>query len=183
MTKTQLRKILLDARVGLSEEEAARLSRKVTDNLLALEEMRTAASVFVYVSEAKEVDTHGLIRELLSRGVIVAVPWIIAGGLMEAHTIESFDDLAPGPFKILAPRRRKLFEGSPDVTICPGVAFTPEGARLGRGGGYYDRFLAAHPSTVSIGPCFEFQLVGEMPQATLDRRVGLIVTESRVLRL
>lgn len=182
MTKIQLRKLLLEARAGLSEAEVARLSRKVVENLLALEEVSSARSVFVYVSEAKEVDTHELIRDLLARGVTVAVPWIITGGLMEAHTIESFDDLAPGPFKILAPRRSRLLDGAPDVAICPGVAFTPTGARLGRGGGYYDRFLAANPTTISIGLSFEFQLVGEMPEATLDRRVSVIVTESRVLR-
>jgi 5-formyltetrahydrofolate cyclo-ligase len=65
-----------------------------------------------------------------------------------------------------------------DVILVPGVAFTRAGQRLGRGGGYYDRLLAALPaSTVRLGVCFEMQLVAELPSEPHDMRVDAVITE------
>ncbi|MGB0767989.1 MAG: 5-formyltetrahydrofolate cyclo-ligase, partial [Phycisphaeraceae bacterium] len=69
-----------------------------------------------------------------------------------------FDDLAPGRFGILEPTTQAPFDATPDVTIVPGLAFTPNGQRLGQGGGYYDRYLAKHPATYKIGICLREQL-------------------------
>ena len=66
-----------------------------------------------------------------------------------------------------------------EVMLVPGLAFTAEGLRLGRGGGYYDRLLAAcAPQTSTIGVCFATQLVTTLPTEPHDRRVGRVVTES-----
>ena len=68
--------------------------------------------------------------------------------------------------------------------ICvPGVAFGPAGQRLGRGGGYYDRSIAAlAPQTVTAGLAYSFQVLDRLPESPDDRRLGLIVTESAVHR-
>ena len=66
-----------------------------------------------------------------------------------------------------------------DVMLVPGLAFTAEGLRLGRGGGYYDRLLAAcAPHTRTIGVCFATQLVTTLPTEPHDQKVGRVVTES-----
>ena len=64
--------------------------------------------------------------------------------------------------------------------ICvPGVAFSLSGQRLGRGGGYYDRLLAAvHPQAITAGLAYSFQVLDRLPQSPQDRRLGLIVTAS-----
>lgn len=65
-----------------------------------------------------------------------------------------------------------------EVILVPGLAFTRAGQRLGRGGGYYDRLLAALPaSTVRLGVCFEMQIVEELPSEPHDQKVDAVVTE------
>jgi 5-formyltetrahydrofolate cyclo-ligase len=68
-----------------------------------------------------------------------------------------------------------------DVVIVPGVAFTPDGARLGQGGGWYDRFLAeVRPECTSIGVGFDPQVVDVLPTEPHDIRLDCVVTESGV---
>jgi 5-formyltetrahydrofolate cyclo-ligase len=69
-----------------------------------------------------------------------------------------------------------------DVVIVPGVAFTPDGARLGQGGGWYDRFLAGvRPDCTSIGVGFDAQVVDMLPTEPHDVALDGVVTESGVL--
>lgn len=68
-----------------------------------------------------------------------------------------------------------------DLLLVPGLAFTRAGLRLGRGGGFYDRFLAGLPAqTVKLGVCFDAQLIGDLPWEPHDQRVDAVVTESGV---
>lgn len=67
-----------------------------------------------------------------------------------------------------------------DLILVPGTAFDLHGGRLGRGGGFYDRILAAHPSAVPVGLCFERQLTDRLPAEPHDRPMAWIVTESRI---
>ena len=66
-----------------------------------------------------------------------------------------------------------------DLILVPGLAFTQDGLRLGRGRGYYDRLLAGcRPRTRRIGVCFATQIVGAMPAEAHDQRVERVITES-----
>ena len=69
----------------------------------------------------------------------------------------------------------------PEVLFMPLVGFTAKGDRLGQGGGYYDRFLAAHPRTIAIGMAWDVQEVPELPTELHDMRLSAIVTPTRVL--
>ena len=70
-----------------------------------------------------------------------------------------------------------------DLVIVPGLAFDDSGNRLGRGRGFYDRFLA-HPEFdgVTCGLAFDEQLLGDIPATPLDRPVSMLVTDQRVRR-
>lgn len=179
MDKRSLRKELIARRDALRPEEIREWSAAIRRRLAEIPELRSAASVFTYVSQANEVDTHGLIGELLSRDVLVAVPLITGEGVMEPQRIRSLDDLEPGTLGILEPATREPFEETPSVSICPGVAFGPRGERLGRGKAFYDRYLARHPGTFAIGVCYEFQVLEEVPVSESDRPVSVVVTERR----
>jgi 5-formyltetrahydrofolate cyclo-ligase len=64
------------------------------------------------------------------------------------------------------------------------LAFGPQGQRLGRGGGHYDRFLAALPrEAITVGLAYSFQLLDRIPQESFDRRLQIIITESALIRV
>lgn len=182
LSKDDLRADMAQRRNALSEDERTALSEAAVRRLLELPELRAARSVFTYVAFGREVDTIPLIRMLLEMGKIVAVPLVVERGIMEAHRIRSLDDLAPGRFGILAPRAPCRLERAPEFTVCPGLAFTERGDRLGRGGAYYDHFLAAHPETFACGICYDFQVVKDLPKEATDRGVQAVVTDRRTIR-
>jgi 5-formyltetrahydrofolate cyclo-ligase len=99
--------------------------------------------------------------------------------------VESFgpDDLAAGPRGVREPRRRRPVEAADlDVVVVPGVAFDGAGARLGRGAGFYDRFLHALPARVwRVGVAFDLQILERVPTEGHDARLDLVVTETRTL--
>ena len=114
----------------------------------------------------------------LLQGRCVGVPLCRGGGIMEAHEIPSWETLVPGAFQIPEPGC-----GTPvlppeafDLAIVPAVAFDREGYRLGRGGGYYDRYLE-QTNCVKAGLCFESFLLPSVPHEAHDVRMDRIFTE------
>lgn len=96
-------------------------------------------------------------------------------------TLGAGGDVVPGPFGVRAAR-----DGAPaidpatlDVVLVPGMAFDIAGNRLGRGGGYYDRFLAGLDAerTVFVGVCWSGRMVASVPVGTHDVRVRMLLTE------
>jgi 5-formyltetrahydrofolate cyclo-ligase len=110
-------------------------------------------------------------------------PRIEAGG-MAFFEVESSGDLMPASWhpKIREPvfdPARLMPPEKIDLILVPGLAFTHDGQRLGRGGGYYDRYLAALPAgAVKLGVCFQCQLVDSLPLEAHDQRVHTVVTEN-----
>jgi len=180
--KTRLRAAMKAVRGGLSAEQRLRDSEQIIARLLQLPELTTAETIFVYVSCRNEVQTHELIRQCWQRGKIIAVPKVGDGGQMEAHRIEAWDQLALGPFGILAPLGTAAFAGTLDICLTPGLAFTRRGDRLGYGQGHYDRFLVAQPDIIPVGLAFDCQLIERIPTDPHDRPMRLIVTPSREVR-
>ncbi len=169
-------------RNGLTAGERRDDSARIAARVLDLPELAAATTLFVYVSCRSEVQTHDLLRALWERGKIVTVPKVVESGQMEAHRIDAWEQLTPGPFDILSPVGTSAATGRLDLCLTPGLAFTARGDRLGYGRGHYDRFLAARPDLVTIGLAFDCQLIERIPTDPHDRPINLIVTPSRVIR-
>src|SRR5262249_40926667 len=157
-------------------------SQVICNRLLALPAIRDAKSWFIYVSTGSEVQTHSLIGTLLARGNIVTVPLVTGPDQMVPCRIQSLEDLHPGEFGILAPPRKPSAVSEAhsefiEVCVCPAVAFTERGERLGWGRGFFDRYLAARPPELAIGLAYECQIVPQLPQEIHDRPVDFLVTE------
>lgn len=134
---------------------------------------------FVYVSTGTELATHDLIRALLAAGRTVAVPRTQAAGMMQAHLIADFAQLKPMRFGLLEPDDDcPVVE--PDLALVPCVAVTRAGVRLGRGGGYYDRYLANHPNMTSIALVYDQQVVEALPTQPHDQRVQGVLTPTEL---
>ena len=180
--KRALRQRVLLQREAMDETQRERASAQIRERLLDLPAVRAADSVFCFVSFGSEVDTHPLLDAFLGMGCAVTVPRITGPAAMEAVPMEGWDDLVPGQWGILEPRRRDRAEGPFDVAVVPGVAFNAAGARLGMGRGYYDRWLASHDVGLAVSPAFECQLAAWVPEGPMDLPVDCIVTEQQVLR-
>lgn len=183
-SKRELRRRMGLLRATWPAEQQARWSRAIGEHLLALPVVAAARTVFTYISVAGEPDTHELIGQFLASGRTVAVPWMVEGGrAMEAGRIGGLDECVAtaASHGIAQPRDFKPLAGPPDIALVPGVAFTAGGLRLGRGGGHYDRYLAAHPGVVALGLAFEGQMVAELPVEAHDRGVQWVVTPQRAV--
>lgn len=165
-----------------SPADFAAASTVVVSRLLGLSDVVEAKTWFVYVSTASEVATHDLICALLERRYTVAVPLMLGAGQMIARQIHSLQELRLGARGILEPVRGDPWHGLIDVCVCPGMAFSEHGDRLGWGPGFYDRFLATHQVGLTVGLAFECQIVSQIPREWHDHRMDLVLTERRIIR-
>lgn len=138
------------------------------------------STVFCYLATAGEVGTAGLIDGLHARGINILVPAIIDRTTMIAARFMGWSTLVPGRLGIPAPAHVTPWEGPVDCVVVPGLAYSLAGARLGFGAGYYDRWLAAHPTATRIGLCFEYQLEAAVPVEAHDEAMHYLVTERRI---
>ena len=137
----------------------------------------------IYVSLPSEVDTLFFIQEALKQGKRVAVPFLEPGkDTVIASELRTFDDLVKGPFGILQPKHgltNKIPLEEIGLVVVPAIAFSKDNMRLGRGKGYFDRFLAEEklsPSKV-IGLAFRFQILENLPHDFHDRPVSCVITD------
>lgn len=185
-----LRKNVLKMRDGLTSLQREEKDRLVSHRFLELIEKIKSATIFLYVSFRSEVDTHGLIDNLLAEGKIVTVPLVsLQDRKMTAiRLLDTKKDLVPGYYGILEPRKELILERSVnhrdiDIVVLPGSVFDESGGRLGYGGGFYDRFLANEisPSATRIALAYDFQVRKKIAQESHDQPVDYIITEKRVI--
>lgn len=147
--KKRIRRRVLARRDALTSQEQRRASCLITERLLGHQWFYRTGSLLCYVSYGSELDTRELIREALRLGKEVYVPKVGENRRMDFFRIGALEELHPGFHGILEPpdtARIYVGEGAERaLMLMPGVAFDLCGNRLGYGGGYYDRYLAAHP--------------------------------------
>ena len=140
--------------------------------------------VFVFASYKDEAETKGLILNLIKEGTAVFCPRV-EGQDMTFYRLLGLEDLKEGYKGIPEPDLEKGLESdapSPDdLMLVPGLLFDREGGRIGYGGGYYDRYMEAHPC-VRAGLCFSDQIREEkLPQMPWDISVDLLVSDQGTL--
>lgn len=182
-TKAALRAEMKAKRDAMSPDEAAKLSRVIHKRLLDAPEIAAAQSFFIYVSMGAEAATRELIADLLALGRRVAAPKVAEAGVMSAVVINDLNELKPSALQIPEPPDVNSPAVNPQIVIAPGLAFTQHGERLGRGGGYYDRYLARGKPKQVVGLAYDWQIVDHLPTDQHDQRVSMIVTPTRVIRV
>ncbi len=180
--KRELRSCILAARKAIpshiAEADCERILRRILD---LLSSWGGGLRVVAYLSIGSEVRTAPLCRALLARGHELALPRIDSKGGMSAVAIASLEAVSAGPMGVMEPIGDAALSAPPEVIIVPGVAFSSDGERLGRGKGYYDRFLQQWPAALRVAPAFECQLVERIPTEPHDEPVDRIVTPRRLI--
>lgn len=164
-------------RRSLAKNFREEASRRIISRALSLSDVRNARNFFVYVSIGSEVSTHDLIRALLARHMIVTVPFITEDGRMVQRRLVRWAQLTKNRHGFLSVPYGDTVNESPDICIVPGLAFCPTGARLGTGGGHFDRYFSCHSHGSRIALAYEGQIVPFVPVEAHDRRMHVIVTE------
>lgn len=181
--KEYLREILSDARDCLSPNQVDSWSSEISSRILASPEYQRSSRIVLYSSIGKEVRADSIFDHALRSGRAVFFPKIQAKHLVLIR-VQSTSELRPGRFGISEPSGEEAVPpvDVDDAVVCvPGLAFTPNGQRLGRGGGYYDRLLSTiSPQASLLGLAYSFQLLDRLPESDGDRRVDLVFTQSAV---
>ncbi len=183
--KKSLRKEVKALRAAHTDAEIHRMSLEVRDRILTLPEYRKAEVIYAYVDCKHEVETSDIIRAAWADGKRVAVPKVIGSDMKFFYITSLTEDLEEGYFGIREPLEKHAADEKRDeekaLMLMPGVAFDEERHRIGYGGGFYDRFLEAHPKLAKVALAFEFQVKEEVPYEAFDICPEKIVTEKRVI--
>jgi len=161
-------------------------SNLIQSYLFSLTEYKNSCAVMFYVSMGNEVYTHEIIKVALGEKKEVSVPFILKSqNITIPCKINDFSNLEPGPFGILQPSKEKIRNipiESIDLVIVPGIAFDRKGNRVGKGKGFYDRFLKSINATIpKIALAFSMQIVEQISTTENDVAVDKIITEDGII--
>lgn len=180
--KSKIRKAILKQLKDQSVSERRSKSNIILDQLSRLSEFKKSRVIMFYVSMLEEVDTLPLLNQALREGRVVTVPFVDqkTRSLLCVQITDPEHDLMPGSYGILEPKKHLVNHFNLtelELVLVPGIAFDRTGHRLGRGKGYYDRFLKSLPKEIqTIGLAYDFQLMDSIPVNDLDVAVGQVIT-------
>ena len=184
--KKELRAEMERAILAMSPAERMERGARAQARLAETPEFKAARSLMFYNSDATEIDTHELVLASLESGKRVGLPRTEKGSRV-LHVIEILDvgrDLERSRFGFKEPLAMlpTIDPTSLSLILVPGRAFDADGNRLGRGGGYYDRFVARLAGPRLVALAFDCQIAAAVPHESHDRPVDMVLTEERVIR-
>lgn len=186
MEKKEAREVIQEAVEGLGPLERTRRSDAIRRRLLDLPELQRAQCVMGYLPMPDEWDTRPFLGDLIAAGKRVYVPrtFVKARHIVPVR-LSDLDDLREGEYGIPEPDTDETCSvGELDFILVPARAFDQQGNRLGRGAGFYDRFMAAEEFTsVRCGAAFACQVLPQVPHDDHDLPVHILVTESETVRI
>jgi 5-formyltetrahydrofolate cyclo-ligase len=176
--KAMLRAELRRAYADLDEVYKNNVDAAIVSRVLDFECYKNSDQVFLYASTGNEINTLPLIHSTFKEGKRVFLPKCYSKGVMEFYIYDN--NLTVGKYGISEPTGTLSAAPMPkDLMIVPGLSFTPNGWRLGQGGGFYDRYMEKHPC-ITVGLCRECFLAKELPIAWNDLPVDFVITETAV---
>lgn len=169
-----IRTVLEQKRRLYDSQQASAESQIIVEKIEQMQVFRNAKSVLLYYPFRNEVDLRALLEKYKdSKTMLLPVThhdWL------EIRPYTGADCLKEGYAHILEPQT-PTYTGEIDLILVPGVAFDHKGHRIGRGGGYYDRFLKQHKRAYKLGVGYDFQLKHhDLPQTRHDMKVDGVVT-------
>lgn len=181
MTKNDIRRLMINRRNAAALPDLKEKGRVISVRIMETDFWKRADEIWLYISKEREVDTSFLVRAALLEGRPVAAPRV-SGADMDFFYINGPEDLSPGAFGLLEPGIHcgKALNRRASILV-PGLAFDLSKNRIGWGGGYYDRYLAAHPGHSTCAPAYDFSVLAAIPAEGQDIHPDMIITERRFI--
>ena len=180
VAKNQVRELLVQKRRVMSASDRQMYSQQILEQLEQMTCFREAKTVLLYYPVQNEVDVLPLVKKYKHEKTLL-FPVSHRRG-MTVHPYAGNAHMHRGKFGIPEPTTPE-YTGDIDLVIVPAVAFDAKGRRLGRGGGYYDRFIKKQPHATLIGVGYDFQLVEEVPTLRHDQKVHRIILPSQTIQV
>lgn len=177
--QSALRAIVEQQRRMMSAEEVADQSAKIIAQVEQMSAFREAQTVMLYYPIHNEVDLRPLLTKYEGQKTFL-LP-VTHRHSMEVRPYDGEDMMRRGRLGVPEPQT-ETFKGHIDLILVPGVVFDHHCHRIGRGGGYYDRFLAKQRSSKKIGVCYDYQLKKhDIPHTWRDKRLDRVVTSQATI--
>ena len=173
MDKKELRAIIKLLKKQHTKEQLLEQSEVILSKLEQHPDFKKAHIVMIYSALPDEVQTQAFLEKWRHKKKII-LPTVVGDDIIPVELAEN-TGFAVGDFNILEPQNEP-YTGDYDLIVVPGVAFDRNGNRIGRGRGYYDRFLCKHLNVKRIGICFDFQLVDEVPTEPNDIKMDEVIS-------
>ena len=173
MKKKELRAQIKALKKLHTKEQLMEQSEKILAKLEQHPDFVKAKKIMLYSALPDEVQTQAFLEKWHLKKTII-LPTVVGDDIIPVEYAKD-TYFAVGDFNILEPQNEP-YTGDFDLIVVPGVAFDRQGNRIGRGKGYYDRFLSKHLEVKRIGICFDFQLVEVVPAEPFDIKMDEVVS-------
>ncbi len=175
MDKKELRRQIREQKRAMTEAEIVAASERLGELFLNCPQYKEAKTIYGYLPYNQEVRTVPMLEQAMKDGKRVAVPKCY-GDEMRFIYMDDLTKVEKGYANIPEPIADEPVADDPTaLVLMPGMAFTKEGKRMGYGGGFYDKFLAAEPDHPTVALCYAFQMVDDLPTEDYDIPVDCVL--------
>ena len=176
MNKKEMRAIIRAKKRAMTESQIVSASARLGEQFRACELYQNAKTIYGYLPYNQEVRTVPMLEQAIRDGKAVAVPKCY-GEEMRFIYIRDFEkEVAPGYANIPEPiADGPVADDTTALVLMPGLAFDPQGHRIGYGGGFYDRFLSSEPNHPTLALCYGFQMVDHLETEEFDIPVDQVL--------
>ena len=180
MDKTALRRQIREQKRAMTQEQIASASEDLGQQFAACQLYQQAKTIYGYLPYNQEVRTVPMLERALREGKRVAVPKVY-GEEMKFIYLTDLSQVDTGYAGIPEPVADEPVADDPAaLVLMPGLAFDPQGHRIGYGGGFYDKFLAAEPNHPTVALCYGFQMLEALETQDHDIPVDLVLWSKNI---
>jgi len=175
MNKQELRRSIREQKRAMTEEEIISRSERLAELFLGSDAYQNAKTIYGYLPYNQEVRTVPMLEQAIRDGKRVAVPKCY-GDEMKFIFMDDLSLVEKGYANIPEPiADGPIADDETALVLMPGLAFDPQGHRIGYGGGFYDKFLAQEPDHPTLALCYEFQMLDHLETEAFDIPVDCVL--------
>ena len=175
MDKKELRRQIRELKRAMTSEQIDAASARLGELILNCPQYKEAKTIYGYLPYNQEVRTVPMLEQAMREGKRVAVPKCY-GDEMRFIYMDDLSKVEKGYANIPEPiADDPVADDKTALVLMPGMAFTKDGKRMGYGGGFYDKFLAAEPDHPTVALCYDFQMVEDLPTEDYDIPVDCVL--------
>ena len=176
MNKKEMRAYIREKKRAMTERQIVSASARLGEQFRNCELYKNAKTIYGYLPYNQEVRTVPMLEQAIADGKAVAVPKCYGEEMRFIYINDFVKEVAPGYSNIPEPiADEPVAHDETALVLMPGLAFDPQGHRIGYGGGFYDRFLSAEPGHPTLALCYGFQMMEHLETEEFDIPVDVVL--------